>query len=348
MCGVLEDRQLVAAPADVQMSTTKNARRGLPELPLAEWEETKDTLHLWAQIVGKVRMASTAPRNHWWHVPLYVDVRGLTTRRMHAENHVAFEIDFDFVDHRLVVATDRGDVESFELADGLSVAEFDGKLHAALAGLEIDVPILEQPYRAPTTTPFPDDRQHASYDRDAVERFWHVLGWTDEVLEEFAGWYCGKSSPVHLFWHGLDLAYTRFGGARAAGRPDADPVDREAYSHDVISFGFWPGDANVREPTYYSYTAPEPAGLRQEPLEPSEAQWSAQGSGSLAVLPYDAVQRALDPRAALLMFLESAYRAGANLAGWDQSALASSWCPSSSQLSQLRARLEPTTQGAEE
>ncbi len=277
------------------MSATKKARRGLPPLPLAEWEETKDTLHLWVQIVGKVRMASTAPRNHWWHVPLYVDVRGLTTRRLHAENDVAFEIDFDFVDHRLVVATDSGDVESFELVDGLSVADFDERLHATLAGLEIDVPILEQPFHVPTPTPFPEDREHASYDRDAVERFWQVLQWTDEVLEEFAGWYCGKSSPVHLFWHGLDLAYTRFGGGRAPALTDADPVDREAYSHEVISFGFWPGDANVREPTYYSYTAPEPAGLRQQPLHPSEAHWAAQGSGSLALLPYDAVRKALGP-----------------------------------------------------
>ena len=330
------------------LSATKKARRGLPELPLAQWEGTKDTLHLWAQIVGKVRMASAAPQNHWWHVPLYVDVRGLTTRRLHAENDLAFEIDFDFVDHRLVVATDRGDVESFELADGVSVADFDEKLHATLAGLKIDVKILEQPYHVPTTTPFPEDRLHASYDRDAVERFWHVLEWTDGVLEEFAGWYCGKSSPVHLFWHGLDLAYTRFGGGRAPALPDADPVDREAYSHDVISFGFWPGDANVREPTYYSYTAPEPNGLRQQPLQPREAHWAAQGNGSLALLPYDAVKQAIDPRAALLTFLESAYRAGASLAGWNQSALASSWCPSPSELSVLRARLEPTTQGADE
>ncbi len=329
------------------MSTTNTTRPELPELPLTGWEETKDTLHLWVQIVGKVRMASTAPRNHWWHVPLYVDVRGLTTRRMHAVGGVAFEIDFDFVDHRLVVATDRGEVESFELVDGLSVAEFDGKLHATLASLGIDVPILEQPFHVPMTTPFPEDREHASYDRDAVERFWHILGWTDEVLEEFAGWYCGKSSPVHLFWHGFDLAHTRFSGGLAPALPDAEPVDREAYSHEAISFGFWPGDANVREPTYYSYTAPEPADLRRQPLHPNEAIWTDQGSGSLAVLPYDAVRQALDPKAALLTFLESAYRAGASLSGWDQTALASSWCPSSSQLSQLRARLEPAKRRAE-
>ena len=169
------------------------------------------------------------------------------------------------------------------------------------------------------TTPFPEDREHASYDRDAVERFWHILEWTDEVLEEFAGWYCGKTSPVHLFWHGFDLALTRFGGARAPALPDADPVNQEAYSHEVISFGFWPGDANVREPTYYSYTAPEPAGLRAAAAAAQARRiWTSTGSGSLALLPYDAVRKAADPRAALLAFLESAYRAGAGLSGWDQ------------------------------
>ncbi len=316
------------------MSTTKSTRLELPGLPLTGWEGTKETLHLWAQIVGKVRMASTAPRNHWWHVPLYVDVRGLTTRRMHAEGGVAFEIDFDFVDHRLVVATNRGEVESFELVDGLSVAEFDEKLHATLTALGIDVPIREQPFRLPTTTPFPDDREHASYDRDAVERFWRILEWTDEVFEEFAGWYCGKTSPVHLFWHGLDLALTRFGGARAPALPD-DPVNREAYSHELVSFGFWTGDETVREPSYYSYTAPEPAGLRDSILSPEGAFWSEYGGGLLARLPYDVVRTARDPRAALLAFLQSAYQAGSGAAGWDQHELESSWCPGPPELSDL-------------
>ena len=328
--------------------TVTQSTRELPELALTGWEETKNTLHLWAQIVGKVRMASTAPRNHWWHVTLYVDVRGLTTRRMHARDGVAFEIDFDFVEHRLVVKTNRGEVASFELADGLSVAEFDERLHATLAGLGIDVAIREEPYRVPVTTPFPEDREHASYDRDAVERFWHILEWTDGVLEEFAGWYCGKTSPVHLFWHGLDLALTRFGGARAPALPEAGPVDQETYSHEVVSCGFWAGDENVREPSFYSYTAPEPADLRQQPLHPAEAFWSEQGGGSLALLPYDAVRRASDPRAALLAFLESAYRAGAGLSGWDQAALDSSWCPSPPELSNILAGLEPTPRPAEE
>jgi hypothetical protein len=309
----------------------------LPPLPLDEWEPTKSTLHLWVQIVGKIRMSATPPRNHWWHVPLYVDVRGLTTRLLHAQDGRGFRIDFDFVDHRLVVSTSDGNVESFELAEGLSVAEFDARLHGLLARLGLDVAIRESPFGLPITTPFPADREHASYDRDAVERFWRILDWSDAVLEEFSGWFCGKTSPVHLFWHGLDLAVTRFGGKRAPPAPAADAVTQEAYSHEVVSFGFWPGDENVREPTYYSYTAPEPAGLRERLLRPDEAFWADQGAGSLARLPYEVVRTAADPKATLLAFLESAYEAGAGAAGWDRADLESSWCPDPPVLSELLA-----------
>ncbi len=323
------------------MSTATGTRAELPELSLDDWEETKTTVHLWLQIVGKVRMASTAPRNHWWHVPLYVDVRGLTTRRMQATGGGAFEINFDFVDHRLVVSTSRGEVDSFALVDGLSVAEFDAHLHTILANRDLDVAIREEPYGMPISIPFPEDRDHASYDRDAVERFWRILEWTDGVLEEFAGWYCGKTSPVHLFWHGLDLAVTRFGGARTSAGAELGRIDQETYSHEVVSFGFWVGDENVREPSYYSYTFPEPADLRHQPLQPSAASWSEQAGGSLALLPYDAVRAATDPRNTLLAFLETAYRAGAGLSGWDQAALTSSWCPSPPHLDAIVAAREP-------
>jgi hypothetical protein len=255
---------------------------------------------------------------------------------MHAANGVTFEIAFDFVDHRLVIQTNEGAVESFALAGSLSVGEFDEKVHATLAGLGIDVAIRETPFGVPWTTPFPADHEHASYDRDAIERFWRILDWTDGVFEEFAGWYCGKTSPVHLFWHGLDLAVTRFSGKRAPAMPDADPVTREGYSHELISFGFWAGDQNVREASFYSYTAPEPANLRQRALRPEEAFWADQGSGSLARLPYEAVRTASDPKRALLAFLESAYQAGAGAAGWDAAGLKSSWCPDEPELSGLR------------
>ena len=307
------------------MIATSGTHPTLPELPLEGWEETKTTLHLWSQIVGKVRMASTVPRNHWWNVTLYVDVRGLTTRRLHAAGDVVFQIDLDFLDHRLVVRTNRGAEASFELADGLSVAAFDEQLHATLAELGVDVRIRETPFAMPVTTPFTADREHARYDADAVERFWRVLDWTDGVLEEYAGRYRGKSSPVHLFWHSFDLAVARFGGKPAPERAGADAVTREAYSHEMIASGFWPGDENMREPAYYSYTSPEPDGLRASPLEPDRARWIDQGGGSLALLPYEAVRTAADPRTTLLAFLESAYQAGAEAAGWDREALA--WNP---------------------
>jgi len=300
----------------------------LPPLSLPEWEPTQITLHLWAQIVGKVKMASLPPKNHWWHVPLYLDVRGLTTRLLHAQDGAGFEVRFDFVDHRLVVETAHA-TESFPLVDGLSVASFDEQFHALLAGLGLDVAILEKPFGVPMTTPFPDDRAHASYDPDAVERFWRVLDWSAAVLEEFGGWFCGKQSPVHLFWHSFDLALTRFSGRRAPELPEADAVTREAYTHEAVSFGFWAGDQNLGEPAYYSYTAPEPPGLRDRPLSPAGATWVEQGAGSLAILPYEVVRTAADSHATLLEFLEGAYRAGAAAAGWDTAGLMSSWCPGS-------------------
>ena len=304
----------------------------LPELHLDDWRATKDTLHLYCQVVGKVRLATTPPRNHWWNVPLYVDVRGLTTRRLHQAG-TTFDITLDFVDHALVVRTAGGRVEGFELHDGLDVADFDGRLHATLGGLGIDVEILEVPFGVPMTTPFPSDHEHAGWDRDHVERFWAALDWTDRVLEEFSGWFKGKTSPVHLFWHGLDLAVTRFSG-RGAPPVDADPVTREAYSNEVISFGFWAGDDKVGDAAYYSYTAPEVDGLRNQPL--TIGGWLDTGRGSLAVLPYEEVRTASDPRAALLAFCQSAYEAGARTGGWDVSSFESSWCPTPAQLEELR------------
>jgi hypothetical protein len=312
-------------------------RPDLPELPLEAWEPTKTTLHLCTQIVGKIKLATTPPRNHWWHAPLYLDVRGLTTRRLH-HGQVGFQIDFDFVDHRLVARTNHGQQGSFRLHDGLSVASFDRHLHQLLDQLGADVPIREDPYGVPMTTPFPNDSEHAAYDPEYVRRFWQVLDWVDTVLEEFSGWYCGKQSPVHLFWHSLDLAVTRFSGRRAPARDGADPVTREAYSHEVISFGFWAGDDTMREPSFYSYTAPEPPGLTDQPLHPAEAAWRQVRGGSMALLPYEAVRDAHDPRLTLLGFLQSAYDAGVRTAGWDHQELTSSYCPSPADLQTLYQR----------
>jgi len=314
--------------------TADAGRLELPAFPLDAWEPTKTTLHLWVQIVGKVKLAATAPRNHWWNVPLYLDVRGLTTRRLH-HGQVGFQIDFDFVDYSLVVRTNRGQQRSFLLHDGLSVAGFDRQLHQLLGELGVDVAIREDPYGVPLTTPFPDDTEHAAYDPYYVRRFWRVLDWVDTVLEEFSGWYCGKQSPVHLFWHSLDLAVTRFSGRRAQPRPGADPVTREAYPHEVISFGFWAGDDTTGGPAFYSYTAPEPPRLPDQPLRPAAAAWRSAPNGSLALLGYDRLRDAQDPQIGLLAFLQSAYQAGARAASWDREELTSSFCPSPEELQAL-------------
>jgi hypothetical protein len=305
----------------------------LPDLHLADWRATKDTLHLYSQILGKIRLATTAPRNHWWNVPLYVDVRGLTTRRLHHRD-TTFEITIDFVDHAVIVRTADGRTRSFALGGGLPVADFDARVHALLGELGIDVEIKEEPFGVPMTTPFPRDVEHADWDREAIARFGRVLDWSDSVFEEFSGWFNGKTSPVHLFWHSLDLAVSRFSG-RPGVPMDADPVTREAYSREVISFGFWAGDDNVGDAAYYSYTAPEPEGLRDQPL--SAGEWIEFGSGSLAILPYESVRTARDPRQGLLAFCQSAYEAGARLAGWDTAGFESTWCPSPTQLRQLHA-----------
>jgi hypothetical protein len=305
----------------------------LPELHLADWRATRDTLHLYSQIVGKIRLATTAPRNHWWNVPLYVDVRGLTTRRLHHRG-TTFEIALDFVDHAAIVRTADGRAQSLALRDGLSVADFDAGVHAMLEALDIDVEIREEPFGVPMTTPFAQDVEHASWDRDAVERFGRILDWSDSVLEEFSGWFNGKTSPVHLFWHSLDLAVSRFSG-RPGVPIDADPVTQEAYSQEVISFGFWAGDDNLGDAAYYSYTAPEPERLRDQPL--SAGAWTDSGSGSLAILPYETVRTARDPRTTLLAFCQCAYEAGARLAGWDTASFESTWCPTPAQLRQLHA-----------
>jgi hypothetical protein len=255
--------------------------------------------------------------NHWWHVTLYVSPRGLTTRTVPYANG-NFEIEFDFKSHRLEIRTSSGEIEDFALYDGLSVADFYTSLFANLSKLGIEPKIKPVPFDTMSTTPFAEDQEHKSYDKNYVERFHQTLVSVDDILEEFRGRFVGKSTPVHMFWHSFDLALTRFSGKRVTPRDGADMVEREAYSHEVISFGFWFGDdKTVPSPAFYSYTAPEPAGLADEPLAPASATWQESNNAHLALLMYDDVRKSKDPAAMVLEFLESAYRAGAKLAGWN-------------------------------
>ena len=289
----------------------------LPKLHLADWRPTKDTLHLYCQIVGKIRLAMHPRVNHWWHVTLYVSPRGLTTRAIPYMGG-NFEIEFDFKSHKLEIRTSDGAVEDFALYDGLSVADFYSSLFANLGKLGIEPKIRAIPYEAPSTTPFSEDTENKSYDKKYVERFHRTLVAVDDILEEFRGRFVGKSTPVHMFWHSFDLALTRFSGKKAPPLDGANMVTREAYSHEVISFGFWFGDdKTVPAPAFYSYTTPEPTGLVDEPLSPAFASWQEFNGGHLALLLYDDARTSDDPRTLVLDFLESAYQAGAKRAGWN-------------------------------
>ena len=286
-----------------------------PALPLEEWEQSKITLHLYTQIVGKVRLALFPHKNHWWNVPLYVSGRGLTTRTIPFEDRV-FEITFDFISHKLVITCSDGAEREISLFDGLTVAEFYEQFFAKLEELGITVQIKATPYDVPgNTEPFPTDRKNHSYQKEYIHRFWQILVQVDSVFQEFRGRFIGKCTPVHLFWHHLDLALTRFSGKKGPEREGISRVEREAYSHEVISFGFWAGDENVREPAFYAYSYPVPEGLMDEPLKPAEATWNEEAG--MALLMYNDVRSSASPRQSILDFLESVYQAGANRAGWD-------------------------------
>jgi hypothetical protein len=293
-----------------------------PELPTAAWRETYETLHLWTQIVGKIRLARTPWLNHSWHVTLYVTARGLTTSAI-PDGARSFQIDFDFIDHALRISTSDGTARQFALA-GKSVAGFYTAIMADLAELGIDIAINETPNELPDPIPFSQDSRHTSYDPDAVRRFFQILRNAERVFEQFRTGFLGKASPVHFFWGSFDLAVTRFSGRRAPRHPGGvphlpDEVAWEAYSHEVSSAGFWPGGGAIDYPAFYCYAYPEPAGFRTAPVRPDAAFFS-EALGEF-ILPYDAVRTAAQPDQALLDFLQSTYEAAANSAKWDRNAL---------------------------
>ncbi|MEU7991360.1 DUF5996 family protein [Streptosporangium canum] len=288
-----------------------------PAMPLEDWIGTKETVHRFTQIVGKVRLAASARRNHWWNVPFHLTGRGITTRPSGGFGGMpVFTVDFDFVGHRLIANRLDGHGVSFGLI-GQSVASFHRNLFEALEDLGVEVEIEAVPFGLTDGTPFARDTGHADYDPALVTRYWQILSQVNLVLERFSAEFCGKISPVHHFWHTFDIAVTRFSGRSAGPEPQADPVTREAYSREVISSGFWFGDDAMPWPAFYSYTAPEPAGLAEEPLRPAQAAWLPQRGSHLAVLRYDDARAHDDPVATVLDFLESAYQAGVRRAHWD-------------------------------
>ena len=288
-----------------------------PDLPLAAWQDTYATLHMWTQIVGKVRLALSPRVNHWWEVALYVNARGLTTSAIPYKNGI-FEIQFDFIDHILKIQTSWGTSKALPLKPQ-SVADFYATFMSALYSLGIDVRIWTMPCEVPNPIRFEKDTQHASYDPEFAHRFWQILILCDNVFQEFRARFIGKDSPVHFFWGSFDLCVTRFSGRRAPERAGADPVTREAYSHEVISAGFWPGGGDIKGAAFYAYAAPEPAGLSTQKVQPAEAFYDPQIKEFL--LMYDDLRRVQSPHDALLSFLQSTYDAGANLAHWNRKEL---------------------------
>jgi len=288
-----------------------------PALPLAAWEPTRATLHMWTQIVGKVRLALSPYLNHWWQVPLYVSPRGLTTSAIPCKGQ-SFEIEFDFIEHALFIRKSDGVTKALRL-EPKSVAAFHAEFMTTLHAMGIEVKIWTMPVEIPDPIAFDKDTLHAAYDPEYAARFWRVLVCIDTVFKEFRGRFIGKASPVHFFWGSFDLAVTRFSGRRAPPMPAADLMTREGYSHEVSSVGWWAGDPSVPHPAFYAYASPEPAGFAKAPLRPAAAFYDA--NLSQFQLAYDDVRTAASPRAALLDFCQSTYEAAATLADWNRAEL---------------------------
>ena len=292
-----------------------------PELPFSEWRDTCATLHMWTQVIGKIRLAQAPLINHWWQVPLYVTSRGLTTSPIPYDAR-AFQIDFDFIDHRLTITTSDGATEAFELRPR-TVADFYNETMLRLKAIGLDIRIWTTPVEIPNPIRFEQDRQHAAYDPEYANRFWRALVQADRLFTAFRARFLGKASPVHFFWGSFDLAVTRFSGRPAPLHPGApnvaDRITREAYSHEVSSCGFWPGGAGFEQPIFYSYAYAEPAGFKDVPVRPNAAHYSRE-FGEF-ILPYDEVRQAAAPDETLLDFLQSTYEAAANSAQWDRAAL---------------------------
>ena len=307
----------------MSQTVTPSGLNSWPELPLSQWADTCATLHLWTQVVGKIRLAHAPMINHWWQVPLYVTARGLTTSPI-PNGSGSFQIDFDFCGHDLVLQTSAGVTETIPLVPR-TVADFYTEVMSRLRTLGLETRIWTMPVEIPDAVPFDQDREHASYDPEYAHRFWRILVQAERVFTAFRSRFMGKVSPVHFFWGSFDMAVTRFSGRRAPPLPASNSphlgawVMQEAYSHEVSSCGFWPGNGGFGQAAFYSYAYPEPSGFAEAPVRPVAAFYD-QDLGQF-ILPYDAVRRAGSPDDQLLDFLQSTYGAAADLGHWDRAAL---------------------------
>jgi len=282
-------------------------------------EEKKMTLHLFLQVMGKIRLKMTPRKNHWWYVTQYVNTQGLTTGSIpYNSGFDKFSITLNVLEHQLEVNTSKGGQESFPIHEGLTVADFYKKLNSIIQKLNISVSIVDVPYDLGIDKSFGEITEYRHYDKEYTQNLWRTLLWVEDVFTEFSGRFYGKTCPVHLYWHSMDLAVTRFSGNEAPPMgKDARLSDKDAYTHECISFGFWAGDENVPEPAFYSYTYPSPEGLDQESLRPSTSGWVNSNGSPMAILTYNNLLSEDNPRQALLDFMESAYQAGAKRAHWD-------------------------------
>lgn len=291
----------------------------LPELNYKGRENQKLTLHLFFQIMGKIRMSYSPRKNHWWFITLYVDTKGFTTGPIpYDENLESFSILLDLQQHRLEISTSGGEEAFFSISEETSVAKFYLQLKGILKRFRIEPKILNKPFDLNIDKGFDQLQEVKGYNFDYVQRYRKIMLWSSNVFKLFSGRFYGKTCPVHLYWHSMDLAVTRFSGKRGPKMPsEARISDKDAYSHECISFGFWPGDPNIPEPAYYSYTSPAPEGIERTDLEPPEANWVENNGSWLAILPYRDLIKTENPGKTLLEFFESAYLAGAGLSGWN-------------------------------
>lgn len=294
---------------------TQTSPELFPALPLESWEETKDTLHLFIQILGKIRLALMPRKNHWWYATLYVTTRGISTDSMPYQDRT-LELHLDLVKHVLEISTSHGELREIPLKNGMSVSEFYNQVFRALRELNIQIKIQAKPYDVKSKIPFAEDHSNKHYDAEKVNLFWQVLNRIDPIFKEFSGRFYGKTSPVHLYWHHFDFTFYRFSGKKVPLNPESSEVEKDAYSHEIIAFGFWAGDEIVREATFFSYTYPLPPGIEKEPLIPASAKWTEYNGSPMAFLSYENFRKQPDPKKALLAFMESAYQAGAKLANW--------------------------------